>query len=293
MPAKNPAHEIQKVTWVGVFVNIFLAAGKFFVGTVGHSQALIADAVHSLSDLTTDMAILVGARFWTAPADQKHPYGHQRIETLISAFIGFILGGTAIGLAWNAIVSFKTGVFSQPAWPALVGALMSIVIKEILYRWTLKRGERLKSSAVIANAWHHRSDAISSLPAAIAVGLAMLNPKLSFFDPVGALLVSVIILRVAWKIIGAAFSYLIDTAASTNEQQTIQKLALSIPAVKSAHKIRTRYIGSCLFVDMHVEVDGNLTVFEGHAITEQVELTLRQNGPNIKDVVVHLEPYPD
>ena len=282
--------KIMQVTWVGIVVNLGLSGLKFWVGILGGSQAVVADAVHSLSDLTTDFAIIFGARYWSAPADEKHPYGHLRIETLVTAFIGLLLMGSAFGITYHAIRNLLQGTPGQPAWIALIGAAGSVLIKELLYRWTINVGQRVKSSAVIANAWHHRSDAISSLPAAIAVALAALNPRLAFIDNLGAFIVSIFILKVGWNITKSALRALSDESAPQKDLDQIYALAREVAGVESVHAVRTRNLGARLHVDLHIEVDGNLTVRRGHDISEDVKRQLIENGPDVIDVVVHLEP---
>jgi cation diffusion facilitator family transporter len=163
-PVSQQAREVRRVTLWGLVVNLGLSAAKFIFGIVGASQALVADGVHSLSDLVTDVAVLVGAGFWSAPADAEHPHGHGRIETLITSAIGIVLGGVGVGLGYRALLSLHEAHASQPGWSAFVVACLSIVAKEFLYRWTVHVGKRVKSSAAVANAWHHRSDALSSVP---------------------------------------------------------------------------------------------------------------------------------
>ncbi len=205
--------QVRLVTWVGMLVNIGLSGFKIAAGYFGSSQAIVADGVHSLSDTTTDLAVLIGVRYWTAPPDRDHPHGHRRIETVITMLIGFVLAGVALGLGYNAIITIQVQ-HDPPKLIALVAALVSIVSKEVLYQWTVLVGKQAKSSAVIANAWHHRSDGLSSIPAALAVGGALLYPDWYFLDHVGAILVSMFIINAAWKISWPALKQLTDTGAS-------------------------------------------------------------------------------
>jgi cation diffusion facilitator family transporter len=282
---------VQRITLIGVAVNIVLSCIKFTVGIVGHSQAVTADAVHSLSDLTTDVAILLGVRYWSAPADEAHPYGHGRIESLVSSFIGMVLMLVAFGIGKNAVMTIRDPQGPPPGLIAFVGAVLSIVSKELLYRWTLRSGRHLKSSAVVANAWHHRSDALSSVPVAVAVVVAALNPRLSMLDHIGALLVCVMILHAAWKIVRPAFDELTDRRASRTSMLSIEAIIRETPGVRAVHGIRTRRIGAGIQADVHVLVDESMTVRQGHDISEVVKQRLLQRGPDVLDVVVHLEPY--
>ncbi|NQT26001.1 cation transporter [candidate division KSB1 bacterium] len=286
----NTARQIKRITWIGIVINVALAALKFIVGTLGRSQAVMADAVHSLSDLGTDLAILLGVKYWTAPADDNHPYGHRRIESLITAFIGVLLGGAALQIGFDALRSIREPHLSSPGWIALIGPLLSIFLKEGVFRWTISVGKRTRSKAVMANAWHHRSDAISSLPAFFAVLGSAWNPSLAFLDHVGAIIVSVFILRVAWNILIPALNELSDQGATEKEVQQIKKLVQKTPGVTSAHKLRTRRVGYGFFVDLHIQVPGDMPVYEGHAISETVTARLIEQGPNVLDVCVHIEP---
>lgn len=282
---------IRKVTLVGMAVNILLAGLKFVLGLVGNSQALVADAAHSLSDLGTDLILLLGIRFWTAPADEKHPYGHKRMETMVSAVIGFLLAGAAAGIGYRALTSLREADVTTPGWIAFAGALLSILFKELLYRWTVTAGRRVRSPALAANAWHHRSDALSSLPVALAVLVAIYFPDWSFVDQLAALLVTVFLLHAAWRIMFDAFGELTDQSAPTEDRRQISELSRGIDGVRDVHALRTRLSGGGTQVDLHVLVDGTLSVMEGHDIAGAVKRRLLAEGPGVMDVVVHIEPY--
>lgn len=292
-PASSEAGNIariKRITWLGMAINIFLAGLKLALGIFGRSQALVADAVHSLSDMSTDVAVLFGVKFWSAPPDESHPYGHKRIETLVTAAIGFFLGFVAIGIGYNALMSIWTEQAGQPSWIALIGALLSIVFKEFVYRWTVAVGKQVKSPAVVANAWHHRTDALSSIPVAIAIAAAAINPSWAFLDYVGAAIVSLFILHTAWGIIRSTLAELIDQGVSKEEHERLTDLAKATPGVVSVHAIRTRRMSSALYVDLHVMVNGYMTVEKGHEIAKEVKQNLLTNHPDVMDVVVHLEP---
>lgn len=282
---------IRRITWIGLGINLFLAIVKFIGGFLGSSQAVIADAVHSLSDMATDFAVLFGVNYWSAPADMDHPYGHWRIETLISAVMGITLVAVALGIGYKSLATLREVHQSQPGWIAIVGVAFSIVLKEALYRRTLRIGKATKSSALVANAWHHRSDALSSIPALLAVAAAVANPHWAFVDHVGALIVALIILKVSWDIIRPAFSELIDRGATERELVAIQELAMKTAGVKNVHAIRSRRSGAGFLVDLHIQVNGDMTVSQGHEISRIVKGELLNNGPNVVDVMVHLEPY--
>ena len=285
------SEQILRITWIGLGVNLFLAIFKFIVGVLGYSQAVIADAFHSLSDMSTDLAVLFGVRIWSAPADDNHPYGHRRIEAIITVIIGIALAVIALVIGYHALVNIGRMNLRQPKWIAIIGALLSIITKEVLYRFTVAVGKETQSSAVIANAWHHRSDALSSLPVFVAVSVAALNPKLAFIDNIGALIVSIIILKISWDIMAPCLAELSDSGAPKTYYDQIESIAMDIADVKAVHAIRTRKLGSGLNIDLHIMVDGQMTVRKGHEISSAVKYALMGEIPEILDVVIHLEPY--
>lgn len=283
-------NQVRRITWIGLAVNLFLAVLKFTVGFLGNSQAVMADAVHSLSDMSTDLAVILGVKYWSAPADEDHPYGHQRIETIITGMIGFSLVIVAFGIGYNALLTMRDVDIKQPGWIALVGIAVSIVLKEGLYHRTIAVGKRTKSSALMANAWHHRSDALSSIPALIAVAAAAVHPGLAFIDRVGALIVALIIIKVSWSILHPAISELADRGASQKDREKIASIVAGIDGVRDVYAIRTRRMGAGLFADIHIMIDGKMTIWQGHHISEAIKHELIANGPEILDVLVHLEP---
>jgi len=283
---------VRRAGWVGLLCNLLLAAAKVAAGVFGHSQAVLADALHSLTDSVTDVAVILGVRYWTAPADEDHPHGHGRIETLVTVIIGISIGLVAVGMGWQAIRGLRHGEdVRPPAGIALGVALLSIGVKEALYRWTAGVGRTVDSPALVANAWHHRSDAMSSIPAALAVAVALLVPSWAFVDRVGAIVVCVFILYASWRILHPALNQLIDAGAPPEERRRIEELALEVEGVEAAHALRTRYVGAKLAVELHLEVDGGLSVGEGHAIAQAVRRRLLAEGPNVVDAMVQIEPY--
>jgi len=282
---------VTRAGWVGLVCNLLLAVFKGAAGIFGHSQAVLADALHSVSDIVTDIAVIFGAHFWSAPADEDHPHGHGRIETLITVVIGIALYSVAVGLGVHAIRGLREAPAIAPSAVALVAALASIVVKEALYRWTAMIGHKANSSALVANAWHHRSDAFSSVPAALAVAATLIDPEWAVVDRVGAVVVCLLILQAAWRILRPAIDQLIDAGAPASDRQRIEKLALQVDGVEAAHAVRTRYVGSDLAVDLHVEVDGGLSVAEGHDIAVAVRRKLLEEGPDVTDALVQIEPH--
>ena len=291
MEAPSRETTVRRVALVGLAVNLALSALKFAAGFLGHSRAVVADAVHSLSDVATDVALLVGVRYWSRPRDVDHPYGHGRIETIVTVSIGLLLAIVGVGIAYESIARIHERHAETPGAVALVAALVSIVAKEVLYRWTVRVGRRVKSSAVIANAWHHRSDALSSIPALLAVGGAMLVPAWPFLDHIGAVVVCLFILGAAYKILRPAVGQLIDTGLPEAERRAMLDVAQACPGALDAHDLRSRSLGAGIALDLHVAVDPDLTVVEGHAIAEEVRMRLHAEFPDVVDVVVHVDPH--
>jgi cation diffusion facilitator family transporter len=275
--------------WVGLIVNLVLALFKLAAGLAGHSQAVVADAAHSFTDIATDIALVLGVRYWTAPADEGHPHGHGRVETVVTVFIGLMVAGAAIGIGWDAVRSFGRPSV-PPSTIALVAAVASIVIKEALFRWTKRVGVEAGSAAVKANAWHHRTDALSSVPVAAAVAVSMIDHRLAVVDRIAALVVAIFILHAAFRIIRPAIDQLVDAGAPRSHRAQLERLALQVDGVLAAHALRTRYIGSELAVDLHVEVDPDLSVRDGFTIARDVKTALLRHGPEVADVVVQIEP---
>lgn len=288
---KETISQIQKITWIGVIVNLFLSITKFILGYIGGSQAVIADAVHSLSDLSTDFAIIFGVKLWSKPADAEHPYGHRRMEGIVTIIIGIILVFIAAGIGFSAIINIRDANFKQPGWIALVGAVLSIVFKEVLYLWTIKVGKAVKSSALVANAWHHRTDSLSSIPVTVAVAFAAFNTQWSFLDHLGAVIVSLIILHTSWIIMKPAFAEMVDRGASKKYMDKIETIVLATKDVKSFHALRSRRMGSGWHIDLHIQVDPELTVEKGHEISGTVKRNIIEQAQDVLDVLVHIEPY--
>ena len=288
---KDDSSEVRRITLVGLGWNVILSVGKFFAGYFGGSQALVADAIHSASDFITDIVIIVGAKFWNSPPDKDHPYGHKRFETLISVGIGLAVCAVGVGLGYNAVIALKNGEQSHPEWIAAVMALVSIVVKEVLFRYTRAKGRAIRSEAVEANAWHHRSDAYSSIPVLVAVLFGIVMPELWFADSVGAIIVSIFILHSGFEIAWPGIHRVADEGASEEVSQKLQAVALACPNVISIHGFRTRYVGSDLHVDLHVVVPAEMSLLAAHDLAEEVERRLIDAGENVVDALVHIDPY--
>lgn len=279
-----------KVTWTGLAANVLLIIVKLWGGLVGYSQALIADAVHSASDLFSDVVVLLGLKWGRKLADDEHPYGHARIETISSLIIGITLIIVAIGIAYRSILSIYEHKATSPALLTLYIAAFSIVLKEILYWYTVIVGRRIRSIALVGNAWHHRSDALSSVAVLIGVAAAHFNPDWHLADSYAALVVSFFILKVGISLTWSAFRELADTAPAKDILADIENKASTVPGVRQVHDLKARYSGRDIFVDIHVVVDPNITVRQGHAIAKEVENYLIAAITDICRVTIHIDP---
>lgn len=286
---------IYRVTIVGSIVNFMLLVFKFVAGVLGHSAAMVADAVHSLSDFVTDIIVIVFVRISSKPADSTHGYGHGKFETLATTIVGCVLLGVGIGICVNG-VSDIIGVFRgelqpAPSMIALVAAAVSILFKEALYQYTLFKGKNLCSQAVIANAWHHRSDAFSSIGALLGIGGALLGgDRWHVLDPVAAVVVSLFIVKVAISILKNSLDELLEHSLSEEVEQEIVQIILSVEGVSSPHHLRTRRIGNNYAVEVHIRMNGDLSLFEAHRMTSVVERLLKERFGENTIVTIHTEP---
>jgi cation diffusion facilitator family transporter len=280
----------QKVTWVGVVANTLLIAFKFAAGIFGHSQALIADAVHSVSDLFTDVIVLFGLKIGRKEPDEGHTFGHARVETLASAVIGLSLIATAIYLGIEAGLNIYHHADYHPNRLALIGAAISIAVKEALYHYTVRVGRRIKSQLIVANAWHHRSDALSSVAVFLGVTGALINPSWHILDAFAALLVSFFIVKVGLEILGKSLREFTDTAPPPEIMKKISQCTRSVDGVLNTHDLRVRTSGGLYQMETHIVVDGQLTVMEGHRIAKAVESCLIEEVEDLDRVIVHVDP---
>ena len=292
MPESNStsASTGSKVTLVGVLVNTLLILLKFAAGIFGSSQALIADAVHSISDLFTDTVVLIGIRISQKPPDKTHHFGHARIETLASLIVGMALIGTALYLGIDASLTIHSHTEYHPTGLALFGAGVSIVLKEVLYHYTIRTGRRIKSQLIVANAWHHRSDALSSVAVFIGVAGTQINPSWHILDAFAALLVSFFIVKVGLEILRDALREFTDTAPRPEVIGKIKQCALSVKGVVDTHDLRVRTSGGQYQMEIHIVVDGQLTVLEGHKIAKAVEGCLVEDVGNFDSITIHVDP---
>ena len=286
---------IYKVTIVGSIVNFLLLVFKFFAGIAGHSAAMLADAVHSLSDFITDIVVIVFVRIAGKPEDKGHDYGHGKYETLATAIIGLLLLCVGFGIFWNGASSIYTflrgGQLESPGVVALVAALVSIVSKEILYQYTVVQGKKLNSQAVVANAWHHRSDALSSIGTAIGIGGAiLLGDHWRVLDPIAAVVVSFFIMKVSVQLLIPCVDELLEKSLPDDVEKEIEQTVLSFPGVSQPHHLRTRRIGSYYAIEIHVRMDGKITLEEAHGTATAIENKLKEMFGKGTHVGIHVEP---
>ena len=291
----NREKEIYKVTLVGSAANVLLTVFKFVAGIVGHSAAMTADAVHSLSDLLTDAVVLVFVRISGKPEDCGHDYGHGKYETLATTIIGIALAVVALGIGYRSVMAmlfwYHGGSLPAPGMLALWAALVSVIVKELVYQYTVRRGRKLNSSAVEANAWHHRSDAFSSLGTLFGIGGAiLLGDRWTVLDPMAGLIVSFFILTVAWKLIKHGVDELMEASLPDDVEKEIIDIVTSFPDVKDPHHLRTRRIGSRYAIELHIRMDGSIPLAVAHARTCEIEQTLRNRFGETTHITLHVEP---
>lgn len=287
--------EIYRVTWIGFFVNLFLSVGKLFAGLWGHSAAMVADAIHSASDFATDLVVLLFVRISSRPRDEDHDYGHGKYETLATLIIGLALAAVGVKLLWNGCLSIRDFLHGrlpeQPGQIALWAALVSIVVKELLYRYTVRVGRRVDSPSVVANAWHHRSDALSSIGTLLGIGCAyFFGGVWRLADPVAAIIVALLILFVAGKLAKTGLDELLEKSLPHEEEAKILALITADPAVSSPHNLRTRRVGQNISIEAHIRVDGGMTVADSHHLTAEIERRLREAYGEGTMVSIHVEP---
>lgn len=287
--------EIYKVTLVGGAVNVILLLFKFVAGIVGHSAAMVADAVHSLSDFVTDVIVLIFVRISGKPEDKDHEYGHAKYETLAMTIIGVALLLVAVGIVYSGltkIIAWAQGeVLKAPGLMALWAALLSVVLKEAVYHYSMVEARKLNSQAVEANAWHHRSDALSSVGTAIGIGGAIfLGQRWAVLDPVASTVVGVLIIKVSVELLRNGIGDLMEHSLPEEVENEILRLAASVPGVVEPHELRTRRLGNHYAIELHILMDGNITLCEAHEKASEVEDLLRAHYGSETHIAVHVEP---
>ena len=286
----------RRITHLSIWINVVLTGLKLAAGIFGRSQALIADAVHSLSDFATDIAVLIGLRFTSKPKDSDHAYGHGKYETIVAAIIGLALAYVGVQIAGTAIQRIFHAMHGDPlihpSALAFWAAVLSIAVKEWLYRATMKVARATGSASLVANAWHHRSDAYSSIATAAGVGAAaFLGDDWLILDPIAALFVSLFLLKIAWRIVREQLGELTDQSLAPEVCAEILELARGIPGIEQPHNLRTRMVGRFPVIDLHVRLRADLPLREAHAIATTLERALRDRFGKETIANLHLEPY--
>ena len=278
-----------------MFVNMVLFAFKLVAGVVGRSGAMIADAVHSASDFATDIVVLAFVKISAKPRDDDHKWGHGKYETLASLLIGVALFGVGVEFLLDSaekIKAFVEGeVLPRPGFIAIVAAVVSVAVKEALYQYTIRKGKALGSPSVVANAWHHRSDALSSVGALIGIGLAyFLGEEWRIADPIAAIVVATLIIKVAIEHCSTALAELLEKSLPKEQEDEIFEIISAMPNVYKPHNLRTRRIGSDIAIEVHIRVEGTMSVYDSHEISKEIERALRQRYGERTAVAIHIEP---
>lgn len=287
--------EIFRITWIGSIVNFLLLIVKFLAGIIGHSAAMVADAVHSLSDFVTDIIVILFVRISGKPEDEGHDYGHGKYETLATAIIGIILFFVGVGILVNGTTSVIDTLNGKPLAPpsilALIVAGVSIITKEALYQYTVIKGEHLNSQALTANAWHHRSDAFSSIGTLAGIGGAIcLGEKWRVLDPIAAIVVSLFIMKVSIKLLKPCVDELLERSLPAETENKILDIILSFSEVSSPHHLRTRRIGNNIAIEVHIRMDGNISLLDAHTLASKIEQRLKAEFGEKTHIGVHMEP---
>lgn len=287
--------DIYKVTIVGSAGNVALLTFKFAAGVLGHSSAMIADAIHSLSDFITDVVLLAFVHMSAKPQDEDHDYGHGKYETFATLIIGLAIMAAATGIIISGVVKLVDWVggrqLAAPGWLALAAALLSIVVKEVMYRYTVRRGKALDSPALVANAWHHRSDALSSIGAAVGIGGAiLLGNRWTVLDPLASVVVGLLLLKVAIGLLRSSVGELTEHSLSSEVEKEIEDIICSYPDVSDPHNLRTRRIGNRFAIEVHVRMDGNSTLTAAHNRATAIEQRIRQRFGKQTHISIHMEP---
>ena len=287
--------EIARVTLVGSVVNLLLVGLKAVAGVAGHSAAMVSDAVHSLSDFVTDIVVLIFVRVSARPQDDDHDYGHGKYETVATLFIGLALAAAAVGIvvsgARKLAAWFQGEELPAPGALALWAALISIVVKEILYQYTRIKGRKLDSPALEANAWHHRSDALSSVGAAIGIGGAiLLGQRWTVLDPLASIAVGAMLVKVAWDLLGPSVGELTDSSLPADTEEEMLRIIRSVEGVEDPHNLRTRRVGNRIAAEVHIRLDGGQTLAEAHEKASEVERRFKERFGAQSHLIVHMEP---
>jgi cation diffusion facilitator family transporter len=285
----------QRVTWIGFFANLILSLAKLAAGILGNSAAMVADAVHSFSDFITDIVVIVFVRVAGKESDEDHKYGHGKFETFATLLISIALLFVGLGICYNGLIrikqSFSGQIIEAPSLIALIAALVSIISKELLYRYTANAGKSIDNQAVIANAWHHRSDAFSSIGTMLGIGGAMfLGGKWTILDPLAGVVVSLFIVKVAFQLGLPSVKELLEAALPEETEKEIINIIHLTPGVKDSHRLKTRKIGNIYAIDIHIQLDRDISFIESHDIATQVERNIRNRFGIQTHINIHTEP---
>ncbi|MCR5324466.1 MAG: cation diffusion facilitator family transporter [Lachnospiraceae bacterium] len=280
----------KKLSRIGIFGNVLLAGFKLVAGIFGRSGAMVSDAVHSLSDVFATLIAYIGVKLSQQKEDAEHPYGHERLECVASLALGLILAGTGIGIGYSGIRKLFLGdEIEIPTILPLIAAVVSIVVKEAMYRYTMHYAKKLDSAAFKADAWHHRSDALSSIGSFIGIGLAKLG--LPFMDPVASLIICLLILKVAFDISKDAINQMLDTSCYNDFEQKLYSFIAAYPGVERIDLLHTRQFSNKIYVDLEISVNGDITLREAHDIADGVHESVEHEYPNVKHIMIHVNPY--
>ena len=281
---------IKQMSGVGIWGNALLAAFKLFAGIFGRSGAMVSDAVHSLSDVFATLIAYVGVRLSKRKADAEHPYGHERFECVASLILGLILAGTGLGIGYSGIhkLLYDRSAIAVPTMLPLIAAVVSILAKEGMFRYTMYYAEKLDLTAFKADAWHHRSDALSSVGSFIGIGMAKLG--LPVMDPIAALVICLLILKVAFDITRDALNKMLDTSCDSSFEDRLRAFIGEQPGVRHVDLLRTRQFGNRVYVDLEIAVDREISLVDAHAIAEQTHSAVERNFPNVKHIMIHVNP---
>lgn len=279
----------NKVSFTTIIVNVILSVLKLVAGILGRSSAMVADGVHTISDVITTIAVIIGMYFSSKPADANHPYGHEKIECIVAKMLSVALFVTALGIGASGVKTIISGKFFTPTPIALGAALISILAKEWMYHYTVRAAKQLNSAALKADAWHHRSDALSSVGTLLGIGGAMMGFQI--LDPIASLIVSALVIKVSIEIYISCFNQLVDRSAPLDILVQIQDTITNVPGVIHIDDVKTRMHGSVMYVDVEISVDGNLSVSNGHNIAENVHQQIEKKVLGVKHCMVHINPY--
>lgn len=280
----------EKITWFGIVGNIALTAFKFLAGIIGRSQAMIADATESLSDLISTLAVLISFKISKKPKDADHPYGHGKAESIATAVVGIFIVLSGLYIIFKSGSSLIRGNIAKPGLIALIAALVTIVIKEVMYRYVSAVGRRLESAVIMASAWDHRKDSITSL--VTLAGITGARAGFPVFDPLVAVIVSFFIFKIGYDVLSSGSKELMDTALDQPTTNRIVEIAAKCRGVEHVY-VRARRIGQFISVDLKIDIDPNCTIVEGHAIAKEVKTRIMNEIENVSDVMVHINPHYD